>query len=53
METEILQPSTWHKGKGRVGGKGRYFPYVTWTSGSLYPLEIDVNTDVGIANLGH
>lgn len=23
METEILQPSTWHKGKGRVGGKGR------------------------------
>jgi hypothetical protein len=26
---------------------------VTWTSGSLYPLEIDVNTDVGIANLGH
>ena len=23
METEILKPSTWHKGKGRVGGKGR------------------------------
>ncbi|AFJ83181.1 hypothetical protein CSB63_0790 [Streptococcus thermophilus] len=26
---------------------------MTWTVGSLYPLKIDDNTDVGIANLNH
>ena len=30
METEILQPSTWHKGKGRVGGKRRALGFHVW-----------------------